>query len=136
MAHVVRIFTTFTEASNFARYLAKRRRVELGVGRVDGQWHVTSAVPVEAPNYDQLESRLQEKDAEAVALHEQMAELQRQLQQVAIEKERFRRRVIEHEAKPASEVAEQFSRSHSRKPLPESTCEACGRTLTFCRCAG
>src|SRR5579862_2171150 len=83
-----------------------------------------------------LEARLREKDVQASDLRAQVVELEQQLQQLAAESERFRRRVIQHEARPTRAVAESLSHSHTRKPLAEATCEACDRTQMFCRCAG
>jgi len=103
---------------------------------MDAFWQVVSDIPLELWNYDELEARLREKDVQASDLRAQVVELEQQLQQLAAESERFRRRVIQHEARPTREVAESLSHSHTRKPLAEATCEACDRTQMFCRCAG
>lgn len=142
MSLLIRTFDTFADAARFASAASQRQRVELRLMRFEGQWNVTSDVAIDADTshdgglIQRKEAEISELRQRLAGLQEQLTELEDQHRQVLDEKERFRRRVIEHEAKPRTTVVDEFSQSQLRKPAREPTCEACGAPLTCCRCSG
>ena len=140
MAHVIQRFDSFQEASELARSLAKRYEVTVRLERSESGWAVVSdtrliAKAIDERDFDSLEGVVREQDAEIAALKQQISTLKDKLDQVETEKERFRKRVILHEAKDSATVAESFTRSHTRIRTQTETCEACGAPLNLCRCS-
>ena len=135
MSSVVRAFRSCREASEFARHLSKSRSVALGVVRTVDGWAVTSESAMTVTAED-LEGRLLDKDLEADELRRHIASMQEQLLAAVDEKERFRKRVIQNEAKAPEQVAAEFANSHVSVHSTEPKCEACFKPLSFCICSG